>query len=176
MNSTLFARGCLVLVILWVRAVDCSSTRAISADSPVTITVRGDQPGAKINPAMWGAFFEDINFGADGGLYAEMIKNGSFEFPEPMMGWFKIIPSMAKGDAKVVADDPKAETPQHYVHLASNADAPMGISNIGFRAMGVREGEAYDFSTRVRVVDGRPRVTIELVGSDGTTLASARLE
>ena len=64
---------------------------------PVTITVREDQPGAKINPAMWGAFFEDINFGADGGLYAELVKNGSFEFPEPLMGWFKIVPSLAKG-------------------------------------------------------------------------------
>ena len=36
---------------------------------------------------MWGIFFEDINFGADGGLYAELVKNRSFEFPDPLMGW-----------------------------------------------------------------------------------------
>ena len=35
----------------------------------------------KVNPAMYGIFFEDINFGADGGLYAELVKNRSFEFP-----------------------------------------------------------------------------------------------
>ena len=36
---------------------------------------------------MWGVFFEDINFGADGGIYAEMVKNRSFEFSMPLMGW-----------------------------------------------------------------------------------------
>ena len=51
----------------------------------VNITV--NKPTASISPDMWGIFFEDINFGADGGLYAELIKNGSFEFPMPMMGW-----------------------------------------------------------------------------------------
>ena len=53
----------------------------------VKITVQADRPGAKINPAMWGIFFEDINFGADGGLYAELVKNRAFEFPHALMGW-----------------------------------------------------------------------------------------
>ena len=43
----------------------------------------------KIQPTMYGVFFEDINFAADGGLYAEMIKNRSFEFELPMMGWIE---------------------------------------------------------------------------------------
>ena len=42
---------------------------------------------APIQPTMYGVFFEDINFAADGGLYAEMVKNRSFEFTIPMMGW-----------------------------------------------------------------------------------------
>jgi alpha-N-arabinofuranosidase len=149
--------------------------RTFGAD-PVTITVEANKPGASINPAMWGAFFEDINFGADGGLYAEMIKNGSFEFPEPMMGWFKIIPSLAKGDATVVAKDAGGETSQHCAHIVSKAGAPMGISNVGFRGMGVREGDAYDFSVQIRAADRSLRVGIELVGNDGTTLDSAPLE
>src|SRR5262245_31384400 len=136
MNSTLFARGCLVLLIIWVRAVCSSSTCAIAADSPVTITVRGDQPGAKINPAMWCAFFQDMNFGADGGLYDEMVKNGRFEFPDPMMGWFKIVPSLAKGEIAVIAVGPARESNPHYVRIISKADAPLGISNEGFRGMG----------------------------------------
>ena len=36
---------------------------------------------------MWGIFFEDINFAADGGLYAALVKNRSFEFAQPSMGW-----------------------------------------------------------------------------------------
>lgn len=43
--------------------------------------------GAPIRSTMYGVFFEDINFGADGGLYAEMIKNRSFEFDNPFCGW-----------------------------------------------------------------------------------------
>ena len=71
-----------------------------------TVTVSVDQPGAQINPAMWGVFFEDINFGADGGLYAELVKNRGFEFPDPLMGWTKISPSLAKGELTVRDDSP----------------------------------------------------------------------
>src|SRR5919199_3070806 len=52
-----------------------------------TITVQVDRPGASIAPTLFGLFFEDINFGADGGLYPERVKNRSFEFPDPLMGW-----------------------------------------------------------------------------------------
>lgn len=50
-------------------------------------TVQANKPGAEIQPTMYGIFFEDINFGADGGLYAEMVENRSFEFPQRLMGW-----------------------------------------------------------------------------------------
>lgn len=43
--------------------------------------------GSPIQSTMYGIFFEDINFGADGGLYAELIKNRSFEFENPWGGW-----------------------------------------------------------------------------------------
>src|SRR6266404_9446771 len=60
------------------------------------ITVQVDKPGGDISPTMFGVFFEDINFGADGGLYPERVKNRSFEFPEPLMAWKQI----ARGDSK----------------------------------------------------------------------------
>ena len=50
-------------------------------------TVQANKPGVEIQPTMYGIFFEDINFGADGGLYAEMVENRSFEFPQRLMGW-----------------------------------------------------------------------------------------
>ncbi|HPL06891.1 MAG TPA: alpha-L-arabinofuranosidase, partial [Bacteroidales bacterium] len=49
--------------------------------------VQTNKTVSDINPDMYGIFFEDINFGADGGLYAELIKNRSFEFPQNLMGW-----------------------------------------------------------------------------------------
>jgi hypothetical protein len=94
-----------------------------SAAEQVTIILRSDQPGPRISSTMWGAFFEDINFGADGGLYAELVKNGSFEFPDPMLGWFKISPSLAKGDITVETEKPVRENSPHYVRIASKAAA-----------------------------------------------------
>jgi alpha-L-arabinofuranosidase len=141
-----------------------------------TIEVQADKPGAKINPAMWGIFFEDINFGADGGLYAELVKNRSFEFPDPLMGWIKISPSLAHGDLTVRDDAPFDSNNPHYVRIASEGAAPFGISNEGFRGMGVRRGEAYDFSAQIRGVSGSPVLRVQLYGGDGTLLESVELQ
>jgi alpha-N-arabinofuranosidase len=140
-----------------------------------TITVQVDKPGARINPAMWGAFFEDINFGGDGGLYAEMVKNRGFEFPDPLMGWIKVSPSLARGEISVQTDSPYRPSQTHYVRIHSKADAPLGISNEGFRGMGVKAGETYNFSAQLRNVEGNSHVIVQLVGEDGTTLAAAPL-
>jgi len=141
-----------------------------------TLTVSVDHPGARINPAMWGVFFEDINFGADGGLYAELVKNRGFEFPEPLMGWMKINPSLSKGEIAVRTDMPFNDANPHYVRIQSEADAPLGLSNEGFRGMGVRRGEAYNFSAEVRGVAGTPKLSVRLYGGDGTLLDSVDLQ
>ena len=65
-------------------------TYSINAQNPATFTIHTDKPIANVAPTMWGIFFEDINLGADGGLYAELIKNRSFEFAKPLMGWKKL--------------------------------------------------------------------------------------
>ena len=58
-----------------------------SAQTPAVFTVATNKPAADVQPTMWGLFFEDINLGADGGVYAELVKNRSFEFAAPLMGW-----------------------------------------------------------------------------------------
>src|SRR5678815_3405242 len=77
-----------------------------AAGGPVTLTIQADKPGPRINPAMWGIFFEDINLGADGGLYAELVKNRSFEFPDPMMGWTKETLGSANGSLTIQTEKP----------------------------------------------------------------------
>lgn len=140
-----------------------------------TVSVAVDQPGPAINPAMWGIFFEDINFGADGGLYAELVKNRGFEFPEPLMGWAKISPSNARGELSVRTDAPFEAANPHYLRVRSDATAPFGLANEGFRGMGVAKGNGYDFSARLRKVEGSPKVTVQLYGSDGALLDSTEL-
>ena len=139
----------------------------------VTITVQAGKPGAKINPAMWGVFFEDINFGADGGLYAELVKNRSFEFPDVMMGWSKT----GSADKIEIRDDgPFNAANPHYLRITADGVNAIGITNEGFRGMGVRKGETNIFSGQVRSVEGSPSLGIKLISSDGKELASAKLD
>lgn len=138
------------------------------AAASVNITVQTGQPGAKINPAMWGLFFEDINFGADGGLYAELIKNRSFEFPQPLMGWS----ASNSASLEVATDSPFNQANPHYVRIRSAGTIHSGLVNEGFRGIGVRAGETYDFSTQVRAVTGTPSLTVQLITADGAVLAT----
>ena len=79
-------RSSLVLVLALLAGLTAGSAR-LPAAAPATIVVAADRPGALIAKTMVGVFFEDINFAADGGLYPERVKNRSFEFPDPLMGW-----------------------------------------------------------------------------------------
>jgi len=139
------------------------------------IKVQVDRPTGRVNPGMWGIFFEDINFGADGGLYAELVKNGGFEFPEPLSGWFMIRPSNARGDVTVRTEAPVHPANPHYVRIRSETEHTIGLCNEGFRGIGLRGGELYEFSVCVRLVSGAAVVTVELVGANGETLAEQRL-
>ena len=118
--------------------------------------------GAPIQPTMYGIFFEDINYAADGGLYAELVKNRSFEFPnDPLQGW------KAFGTVEVWNDGPFERCP-HYVRLGNpgHRDKWTGLDNEGFFGIGVKGGETYRFSVWARVPDGgSSELRIELVNT-----------
>ena len=157
-------------------AVLFAALTAFAAPTAI-LTVQTDKPGAKISPTMWGIFLEDVNFAADGGLYAELVKNRSFEFPEPMMGWSKIAPDTTAGSIEIRDQDPFNPANSHYLRIkADGASKNFGVSNEGFRGMGVREGESYAFSAQLRAVEGQPALRAELVTGDGRKLAEARLD
>lgn len=141
-----------------------------------TVTIQTGQPGSRINPAMWGLFFEDINLGADGGLYAELVKNRSFEFPDSMMGWSKLSPSKARGTLAIRTENPFNAKNPHYLRMESEGKDLFGVSNEGFRGIGVRQGEAYQFSAQIRNVTGNARLRIELYSSNGALLDTVRIE
>jgi alpha-L-arabinofuranosidase len=150
-------------------------TAGVRAAEPTSLTVQADQPGVQLNRAMWGIFFEDINFGADGGLYAEMVKNRGFEFPDPMMGWTKIFNNVAHGQISIRNDNPLNAANPHYLRLESEGPTPLGVANEGFRGMGVKKGEAYNFSVQARNVTGTPVLRIDLYSGDGAILDTVRL-
>ena len=118
------------------------------------ITVQTQKPGATVQPTMYGIFFEDINFAADGGLYAELVKNRSFEFtPDHLLGW------EAFGKVEIRNDGPFDRNP-HYARLSSmgHGDWWTGLQNEGFFGIGVERDKEYRFSIYARVPDGQTQM------------------
>ena len=134
-----------------------------------------------ISDLLYGIFFEDINFAADGGLYAEMVQNRSFEFTE-----------LASGDQKHAWSDVGAVTAEvtvndvqgglngnntNYLVISNNGEEPAGVENRGFLdGMAVSEGKTYIFSVYAKGLDGyEGSLTASIVGK-GEVLASCTVE
>ena len=131
--------------------------------------------GAEIQPTMWGLFFEDINYAADGGLYGELVKNRSFEFPQNFMGW------ETYGNVILKNDGPFERNP-HYVRLESSGHdhKHTGLQNEGFFGIGVIKNKEYRFSVWARNLSGNSKIRVELVNTssmgESQAVASQDLE
>lgn len=151
-----------------------------SQPDPVQINVDVAHPGAAVSSQMLGIFFEDINFSADGGLYPELVKNRSFEFSEPLMGWHEILGLSAKGldspegEMDVRTDKPLNASNPHYLR-ARVYEPGYGFYNAGFRGMGVESGSEYRFSAYVRT-EGPKSVRATITDESGRTIGSGKLE
>ena len=110
------------------------------------LVIQTKKVGAEIQPTMYGLFFEDINYAADGGLYAELVKNRSFEFPNNHLQGWKVA-----GKVEVKTDGPFDRNP-HYVRLngSGHGHKHTVIENEGFFGLGVKQGEKYRFSVWAR--------------------------
>lgn len=137
-------------------------------------TIQANKLGAPIQPTMYGIFFEDINFGADGGLYAEMVENRSFEFPQRLMGWNTF------GHVTLNDVSPAFSRNPHYVTLESAGarEKQTGLENRGFFGMGLKKDMLYDFSVyaRLHLLDGKQtKMRVELVNSRNDVIAQQTL-
>ena len=137
-------------------ALALTTCMGISAQEVNNMVVQTNKIGAEIQPTMYGHFFEDINYGADGGLYAELIKNRSFEFPQNFMGWNIF------GNVTLLDDGPFDKNP-HYVRLGDpgHAHKRTGIENEGFFGIGIKAGESYRFSVWAR--GENQKITVGLI-------------
>ena len=141
-----------------------------------TLDVNTSKVGGAIPKTMYGIFFEDINYAADGGLYGELVMNRSFEFPNNFAGWD------ISGKVTLKDDGPFKKNP-HYVRLAPSGhrDKHTMIENRGFFGMGVKGGEEYRFSVWARVPNGgTAKLWVDLVDNatmgDDQKLGNAGVE
>lgn len=143
------------------------------------LKIRADEEVHEISDLLYGIFFEDINFAADGGLYAEMVQNRSFEFTSLAQGnekhaWRDV------GDitANVVTDDPEGalncNNTNYMVLTNSTAGTPAGIANRGFlEGMAVEEGKSYRCSLWARGLEGYDGDLNLAITEDGESMGEA---
>lgn len=118
--------------------------------------VVSNKKGVDIQEDLIGIFFEDINYGADGGLYAEMIENRSFEFVDSRgtnnnyyqifdggYGW-KAYPDDETMKMDIKTDNPQNEVNPHYLHV--EAKSGMGITNKAYDGLFLEKGKKYKVS------------------------------
>ena len=131
---------------------------ALTAMAQNVMDVNTKKAGAAIQPTMYGIFFEDINFAADGGLYGELVKNRSFEFPQHLMGW------QAFGCVDVKDDGPFERCP-HYVVLSDpgHKERRTGLTNEGYFGIGVKKGATYRFSVWAKALKGDGAIRVQLI-------------
>jgi len=125
---------------------------------PRVMDVNTGKNGAPIQKTMYGIFFEDINYGADGGLYGEMLVNRSFEFKQSLTGWTTF------GNVNVKDDGPFERCP-HYVELAwpGHADRLTGMQNSGYGGISLKQGEDYRLTLWAKAAEGEGGIKVELI-------------
>lgn len=136
--------------------------------------------GKAISDNLIGIFFEDISSAADGGLYAELLQNGAFEYNlserdgwGPATAWRVIRPGHSLGQAEALQADPLNENNKNYIrlHVERNREFKdyngwkgFGLENNGFDGITVKKGAKYDLSFFARNVDNKDkRVRLVLV-------------
>ncbi|MBP5420725.1 MAG: carbohydrate binding domain-containing protein [Bacteroidales bacterium] len=132
---------------------------SVASGAQTTINIDAKKPGAAIPSTLYGIFFEDINYAADGGLYAEMVKNRSFEFPQALMGWTSF------GHVDVRNDGPFERNP-HYVRLTDpgHGEKRTGLENEGFFGVTVKADAEYNFSVWARSADQKEsKIRVEII-------------
>ena len=150
-------------------AVVLTAALGVNAQKPVTAPAGGKA----ISNELIGIFFEDINNSADGGLYAELIQNGAFEFSPverdgwgPGTAWRITRPGHSTGYIQPRMDNPVHANNATYMRLhCERANqyydytgwTGFGIQNDGFDGISVKAGEKYDFSAFMRNVKGNAK-------------------
>jgi alpha-L-arabinofuranosidase len=150
---------------------------SVTVAEPAQITVQVDQPGITVPSTMHGLFFEDINYGADGGLYAEMIQNRSFEDREPLYAWSEVAPADARGRFEPESEDPLNVNNTHFLrlHVMAPGVQGYGVANSGFDGLVLSNGGNYFFSLYARRRAG-DEAALRILLEDGQSQVVASAE
>lgn len=165
-------KGLKLLLACMIGAYMLAYTQYANAQQSYELILDTKKKGAEIKSTMYGLFFEDINFAADGGLYAELVKNRSFDFPQNLMGWYTF------GNIEVLKDNPIFPNNPTYLKLstASHAHKQTGLENEGFRGIGYKKDATYRFSVWAKKEGSEnQKFRINLINSNNDIIGSEDL-
>jgi alpha-L-arabinofuranosidase len=156
-----------------------ASTVAVGArgETVATVSVQADAAGTKISPDLIGIFFEDINYAADGGLYAELVQNRSFEYNateskgwNALTAWELVERGGGKGTVTTETTTPVHSNNPHYaVVKVEQAGEGVGLANSGFDGVVLKQGENYNLTLFARQTAGQElSLTARLESKTGT--------
>jgi len=183
------------LAVLWSGCALLFSQAAHAQEPQTRISVEASSSGKPISPDLIGIFFEDISYAADGGLYAELVQNRSFEYSvldrmdwNPMTAWEEVSQDGARGSLKVADAVPvHPNNPRYLVLETSQPGGGFGLANGGFDGITVASGERYYLSLFGRQLftggrwggsgrlEGPARIVVRLETKEGQKLAEAEL-
>ena len=142
------------------------------AASSAILTVQAGQPGVQISSNLFGIFFEEINLAGDGGLYAEMVRNRSFEESGNTNNWQFIASGTASGSLSADSSLPLNASNQAAAKLIfSSGSGTVGLANNGWWGMNFQAGQTYDLSFYARCLTGFTNtLTTRLENANGSVI------
>src|ERR1051326_2826148 len=163
--------------LLFAPLLVCLSSFSLSA-APASITVDCSHPGHAISPTLYGIFFEDINCSADGGLYAEMVRNRNFEDSDKPQHWST--QSSGAAAVAITIDSSRPESSKNLrslrVQVANLGGSRAGVVNDGFWGMSFTKGEVYELSFWARgAKDFKGPLLASLESSSGIAYAQTKI-
>lgn len=161
-----------------VPAISLIPNASPAAAPAVTWNVDVAGAGPVVSPTMHGIFFEDINYAGDGGLYAELVENRSFEHREGMYSWREEKRGSASGKQTLADAAPIHPNNPRFLRLdVSDAGDGYGVSNLGYGGVPVVAGGEYRFSIHARAADGyKGGLKLRIESAGGQVLAEGKID
>ncbi len=157
---------------------------------PQNLNISTTPKSKPISPNLFGIFFEDLNYAADGGLYAELVQNRSFEYSpsdidnwhdetnwHPFTAWQFMTKGFGYGTISIETKNPVHPNNPHYIqiHVEETGANGVGIMNSGYNGMVIKSGEQYRFSVFInQISDKSIPLVVKLEDKSGETLAESK--
>ncbi|MFN3648209.1 MAG: alpha-L-arabinofuranosidase C-terminal domain-containing protein [Armatimonadota bacterium] len=172
LTSSLIVTSALLALTAW----QAHHGQAQEAPAAAELVVHADRPGPRVSPLMYGVFFEEINHAGDGGIYAELVRNRSFEDGTAPEAWSAVAREGGQPVLALDTDRPLNAAQGKSLRVELRGPGAAGVANDGYWGVPVRKGAEYRLSLFARASSRlRTPLVASLEGKDGRVYARREL-